>query len=170
MGVRDSFSRLKKKVKHLRNGRKPGSMEPDIDWEGVDLEDPGTKSELDVDWENVDLEEYLPGLESYTVAGDGEGDGADTCGQRACSRNRPPQPDEPEPGAASGNETDQGGGEASGSRMGVSQGDLLPRPGVDVDVVVGCRPGQEGKGEKTERACSRPSTPPILHSGDPDGV
>jgi len=142
MGVQDSFSRLKKKVKRLGNKRKPD------------------RTGLDTGGESVDSGSLLPQPEPPLVGDDGEGDGTDTDGGQARSTDRPPRPDEPRP---SGHEDDEGG-EASE----VTQKDLHPYP--DIEVVVESGPSHEGNHANTENIYPHSSTPPILHSEKPDGT
>jgi len=159
MDVRGSFSRLKKKVKHLGSKRKPDRTRPDINGESVDPVDPPSRPE------------------SHIVAGGGEGDVADTgadadaSGRQTHSTGQPPQPDEPEPMPASGSGNDQGVRETVAGGGEVSQGDS--HLSSNVEVAVGSGPGRGGVdadeegGEEFYSCSSTPSTP---RSGEPNGM
>ena len=150
MSVQDSFSRLKKKVKRLGNKRKPDRIGADTGGESVNQGNP------------------LPQPEPHLVAGDGEGNGADAEGWRACSSDRPPQPDEPWPVPASGNEDGEGRGEASTYGREDSQRDSHLYP--DVEVVAGSGPSQEGNRANRENVYRHSSTPPIPYNGKTDSM
>ena len=150
MGLRDSFSRLKKKVKHLGSQRKPGR--------------PGT----DVGGESADSENSFLGPEPHVVSGDAEGIGAD--GEQVSSTDQPPQPDEPESVPAGGGENKRGEEE---DIEGMEVGRRYSHLDSDFEAVVGGRPGQEGgdvDGGEDERFYSCSSTPSTPRGGDPDGA
>jgi len=144
MDIRDSFSRLKRRVKHIGGKRKPDRIGSDIDGESVSATNP------------------LPRPEPHVVAGCGEEDGADTTGWQACSTGQPPQSDEPELVPASGNENDRGG-DAGVDGEKVSPGYSHPRPDVEVRAGGGPDLGgneAEGEGYRELYSCSFiPSTP-----------
>jgi len=148
MDIRNSFSKLKKKVKHLGSKQKPG------------------KTGADVDPENP-----LPQPESHVVADDGEGNGADGDGQLTGPIDQPPQSDKPELVPANGSENDKGGGEADidGRRVNSMYSHLHS----DVEVgagIVPCRDGNEADGEEGGQSNSHSSPPSISRGGEPDGV
>ena len=153
MGMRDSLSRLKKKVKHLGSKRK--------------LHRPGA----DVDEESVDSGNSLQRTDPHhVIAGDGEGDGADADGGQACSADQPPLPGEPEPAPASGSEDDQGGEAGVDGR---EVGQVNPHQHPDVEVVVGSGPAREGDNtdeEEGEQFYSCSSTPSTPRGGEPNGM
>jgi len=92
MDLGDSFSKLKKKVKHRLAGkkRKPGGNEA-----GADGEIAGAESSL-------------PRPEPHFMAGNGEGSGANPDRWQACSTDPPLQPDELGPVEVGGSENDEG--------------------------------------------------------------
>jgi hypothetical protein len=99
MDLRESFSKLRKKSKHLPTGSKRKS----------------DRMGADADRERVDSAGSLLRPDPRVVAGGGrdrEGNGANAVGRQIYSTDRPPQPDEPEPVPARGGGNDQGGGEA----------------------------------------------------------
>ena len=141
MGVQDSFSRLKKKVKRLGNKRKPNRIGADIAGESID---PGN----------------LPSQpEPHLIAGDREGNEADAEG---CQRG------ETQPVPASGNKDGEGSGEASTHGKEVSQ--RGSHGYQDVEVVMGSWPSQEGNHTNRENVYPRSSTPPIPCGGKPDSM
>jgi len=153
MDTRNSFSRLKKKVKRLGSKLKPGRTGADIDEENTNPTNPPPQ----------------PGL--HVVADDEDGSETDADGQQAGSTDQPPQPDEPEPVPANGDENDQGGGEADVDGRKVGPMDLRSHP--DVEVGAGSQPGQEGNGGEVEgggQIHSHSPTPSIPHTGEPDGA
>lgn len=152
MSLRDSYSRLKKKLKHplTTTRRNPGTA--------------GTDS-----GEGLDLTSSLPQSGSHIVAGSGHDEEAD--GRRVYSTDRPPQSDQPGPVPARGSENDQGGGEVEVDGRGVGQKGSHSHS--DVEVAVEGGPGREGidaNGETVERVHPPPSTPSIPHSGGPDSM
>jgi len=144
--MRDSVSRLKKKIKHRLAGSKDKSR--------------GTGSKADR--ESIDSAGPPPQAEPHVVAGsrhDSEGNEANADGRRVSSMDRPLQPDidEAESVPARGSENDQEKGEADISRREVSQ-----HPGVKVAVGSGCvRDGNDDGGQKVERGYISPSTASI---------
>ena len=157
MGIRDSFSRSKKKFKHLLTGRKHKSG-------GTGTETGG---------ESVSSVGSVPRPAPHVVAGgshDLEDDRA-SAGGRQGSADKFLQQDEPELAPARGSETGQGGGEA-----GVDRGEVAQRhshPNLDVEAAVGSGPGREGSNAdevKVKQVHPSPSTPSIPHSGKPDGM
>ena len=153
MGFRDSFSRLKKKLKHPLTRTRHN------------LDTAGTDS----GGEGVDSASSLPQSGSHIIAGsshDGETDG-----RRVYSTDQPPQSDQPEPVPACGSENDQGGGEVEVDGRGVGQKGSHSHS--DVEVAVEGGPGLEGidaNGETVEWAHPPSSTPSIPHSGGPDSM
>ena len=152
MGIRDSFSRLKKEVKHLGSRRKPDRTEPAADGEGTDP---------------VDLRQP----EHQVVAVGGEWDGVDADGRQAYSTDRPLHPDELEPMPSSGGGDDKRGGEAGVGGSEVGQMYSHPHPDAEV---VGSGPGQGGddvsdeeEGGQFYSCSSAPSTP---SSGESNGM
>ena len=146
MGIRDSASKLKKRVKHLGDKLKPGRTGDGPSEETVD-----TAS--------------LPSRPApHIVAGGShsrEDPGADSDGQIRLM-DQSPAPGVPEPAPACGSDDDQegfGGGQAT--------------PHSDIGVPVGSGPSREGNGtggKKVGRVYPSPSTPSIVHSGKPDGT
>ena len=144
MGIRDSFSGLKEKMKLKLPGkkRKPDGAETGTDGEG---DDPAISQPV------------------YVVA-DGGGNRPNAGRRQAGSAAPVLRTDRPQsvPNDQEG-ETDVDGGEVNRKRSNLRQG-----------VAVGSRPGQEGDGtdgETVERISPSPSIPPILrYSGKPSGV
>ena len=153
MGIRDSLSKLKKKLKHPLAGRKPKSGRIGTDASGDDST--GSPSR--------------PG--SHIVAG-GSHDQKDTgatADRPQGSTDRFLQLDEPESVPARGSRTDEGDAVIDGGE--VSQVDPHLYSGVEDGA--GSGPSGEGDnvdGEKVERAHSSPLIPPIPHDGEPDGM
>ena len=114
MGIRDSFSKLKKKVKHLGRKRKPDRPGGNVNAEDVGPADP------------------LLQPEAHIVAGDGEGNETNAGGQQVSSTDQPPQPGEPELMLASGGKNGRRVGEAGvdGSEVGMRYSH--PYPEVEV--------------------------------------
>ena len=108
----------------------------------------------------------------HIVAGgshDLEDDGG-SAGGRAGSADQFPQQTEPELAPAHGGETGQGG-EADIDRGEAGQRHL--HPDSDVEATMGSGPGREGNDTdevRVEQVHPSPSTPPIPHSGKPDGM
>ena len=157
MGIRDSFSRSKKKFKHLLSGRKHKSGGTGTETGGESASSVGS----------------VPRPVPHVVAGgshDLEEDGG-SAGRRAGSVDQFPQQTEPELAPTHGGETGQEGGEADADRGEVGQRHL--HPDSDVEATVGGGPGPEGSntdGVKVEQVHPSPSTPPIPHGGKPDGM
>jgi len=154
MDIRESLSRLKKRVKHLGSKRKPDRSGADTDGEIVDPANP------------------LPRPEYHGAAGDGGWDGVHVGRLQARSTDRPPQPDEPELVTAGESENGQGGGEAGANGREVSRGDSHPYQ--HVRVVVGSGPSREGDDANGEGvgciySCSS-ATRSVSRSGKPDGM
>ena len=177
MGIQDSFSKLKKKVKHLGRKRKPDRTGGGGHGESVDPGNP------------------LPRPDPQIEAGNDEWDGAAEGGQQASSTDQPPQPDEPELVSANESENEQGGREAEtgqaqqpdepepvptsrsendqgGRKAGVDGGEVKqwcshPNPGVEFAVGSG---SSRGEGEKVETVYPHSSTPPTPRSRKPDGM
>ena len=154
MSFRDSFSQLKKKVKHRLTGKKSKPNET-----GTDFDDDSTGP--------------LSGTDPHVVAGgshDQEGEGANADGGQVISMVRP-QPNEP--GSASG----RGGGNDQG-RKGIDvdvrevNETHLHLHSIDVGVAEGSGPteGKDIGGEKVERGYPSPSTTSIPHDGKPDST
>jgi len=153
MDVRNSLSRLKKKVKRIGGKRKPD------------------RTGADADGESIDPANSLPQSVSHVVAGDGGGNGSDADGQQACSTDRPPQPNEPESVPTSGGENGRGGGDAGVDRGEVSL--MYSHSHPDVEVGAGSGPGREEDGadeEGDEQFYSCSSTPSTPRIGEPDGM
>jgi len=153
MDIRNSFSRLKKKVKRLGNKQKPGGAGADNGGESTGPDNP------------------LPQPEHHIMANDGEGDGADDGGQQAGPTDQPPQPDEPELLPANGGENDQGVGEAYTDGRKVSP--ICSHPHLDAEIEVGSKPHRGGNGhggEEDRQVYPHPLPPSVQHSGEPDGV
>ena len=143
MGIRNSFSKLKKKVKHLGSKHKPDRPEAGADGESIGPASPS------------------PPPEPYVVEGDGKGNGPNADGQQACSTDQL-QSDKPVPVPASGSGSGQGGGGAGVDWREVSQRHSHPQR--DVEVVVGGEPSQgrddaDEEGEQFYSCSSTPSTP-----------
>ena len=152
MDLRDSFSRLKKKAKHLGSKHK------------------SDRTGVDADGESINAENPLPRPEPHTEADDGEGNGADTEGWRTRSADRPLQPDGPERVPVSGIENDKAQGEASLDRWKLDPRN--PHPNPDIEVGTGSGPSREGNGTGGEEGEGfySPSTPSIPRSGEPYGA
>ena len=154
MDIRNSFSRLKKKVKHLGSKQKLG------------------RTGVNVDGESVDPDDLLPQPDHHVAAGDGEWSGADEDGRQASSMDQPPQLDEPEALLANRGEHDQlGGGEAEIDGRKIRP--MYSRSHSDIGVGAGSGPYRDGNGTGGEDdgefySCS--STPSISHGGEPDGA
>ena len=91
MGIRDSFSRLKKKIKHPLKGRNPKPGRTEVDASGGRLDPTGSP----------------PRPEPHIEAG-GSHDQEDERSSANGLQFRLPQPDHPEPALASTDENDQG--------------------------------------------------------------
>ena len=152
MDIRDSFSRIKKKLKHLGRKHKPDGAGIDAGGGGVDSTDSLLRPEARI-----------------VLAGgshDREGNETSAGGSQACLTDQLPHPGEPEPVSTRGGGNDQEEGEAD---VAGSRSHLHP----DVEGVVGSGPGREGddvEGEKLGQLYPSPSIPLITHSGEPDGM
>ena len=152
MSFRDSFSQLKKKVKHRLTGKKFKPNET-----GADV--------------GVDSTGSLSGAEPRVVAGgshDKEGEGANVGGGQAISTARPQQ-DEPgsESGRGSGNDQGRKGADISGREVNETHSHLHS---VDVGAVEGSGPaeGKDTDGENVGRLVyPSPSTALVPHDGKP---
>jgi hypothetical protein len=153
MGFRDSFSTLKKKVKHRLAGSKPKPK----------------KTGADVGRERVDSMGLHPGSEPHVVAGGShgqEGKEPSADGGQVLSTIPLPQPDEqgsvPERGSVNGDErrgTDVDGGETEQTHSRLHS--------VDVEVAEGSGLAERKDidGEKVERVHPSLSTTPIPRDG-----
>ena len=138
MKFRDSFSTLKKKVKHRLTGRKP---------------------KPDKTGERVDSTGSFPGAEPHVVAGGShgqEGDGANADGGQVSFSVQLPQLDEPGSALARGsvNNRERRGGD-------IDEGEVEQ---IDVEVAEGSGPAERKDiGEKVEQVYLSPSS--IPHDG-----
>ena len=152
MGIRDSFSRLKKKLKHPMTGRKPKSGRIGTDASGDDST--GSPSQ--------------PGPHVVVGGSHDQKDTGATADRSQGLADRFPQLDEPESVPARGSGTDE---EVVIDGREVSQ--VHPHPHSDVEGGVRSGPSGEGDnadGEKVERVPSSSPTPPIPHDGEPDSM
>ena len=158
MDIRDSFSRLKKKLKHPLTGKKRKRDRAGADAGGERVDPAGSSSRP----------------EPSVVAGGShhqEDNRANTDERQANLTDQPPQPDEPESVPARGSEGDQEGGDVDFDKRESNQ--VHPHPHSDVEVEVGSGPSGKGDGvdaEKVERVDPSPSAPPTSHDGEPDGM
>ena len=123
MDIRDSFSRLKKKVKHLGNKHKPD------------------RTGAAAGGENADPANPPPRPMSHTATDNGRGNEARTDGHQAHSTDQPPHQDEqgPVPAGSSENGPGEGGVGVDGEEVG--QMDLHPHS--DVEVGAGSESGRD---------------------------
>ena len=153
MGIRDSFSRLKKKLKHPLTGIKRKS----------------DKTGADSGGERVDSASSLSQLEPSVVTGGShakEGRGANANERQVGSTDQPPESVQ-----TRGSEGDQEGGGVDLDRREASQ--AHPHSHFDVEVGVGSGPSRKGDGvdgEKVEQVEPSPSAPPTSHDREPDGM
>ena len=152
---RDSLSKLKKKLKHLvtSSKRKPDGTGADVGGERVD---PTGSLSRPVSESRITVGGGLDQGESVENAG----------GPQICSTDRLSHPDQPEsvPAHGSENESDQGGGDGDVDGREVGQGHSHPHSEVEVAVAVESGSGLGGNdadGEKAERVHPSPSTPSI---------
>ena len=155
MEFRDSFSKLKKKVKHRLTGSKPKSNSTRADVGGENVESTGSR------------------LESgpRVVAGGGhnqEGKEPSTDGGQVLSPIRLPPPDEPGPAPACGSVNDQERRGADIDRREVEQTHSHLHS-VDVEVTEGRGP-VEGKDNDREKVEQLDPSSPILQEGKPDST
>ena len=151
--MRNSFSRLKKKAKHLGGKLKHGRIGNNADGGSVDPANPPSQPE------------------PLITADGGEGDRVNTDGQHVYSTGQPLQPDEPGHVSVSPGEIGQGGGRAGVDERDVSQGRLHPHS--DIGVLAGSGAGWERDGadeEEVEQTCSSPFAPTIPHGKEPNGM
>jgi len=156
MKFRDSFSKLKKKVKHVLAGSKP---KPD-------------KTGADIGGGRVDSTGSLAGAGPHVIAGgshDQEGDEVNVDGGRVIST--VPQQDEPDPAPARGSVDDKERRGADIDRGEVEQTHSYLHS-VDVEVAEGSGPAErkDVDGVKVERLYPSPSVTSILHDGKPDSA
>jgi len=155
MEFRDSFSTLKKKVKHRLGGSKPKS----------------NKTEADVSGERVDSTGSRPGSGPHIVAGgshDQKGAEPNTDGGQAFSTIRLPQLDEPGsmPTHGSANDQERRRADVDGGEVERTHSHLRS---VDVEVAEGSGPA-ERKDIDGEKVDPCPPTASIPHDGKPDSV
>ena len=156
MEFRDSFSRLKKKVKHRLTGNKPKP----------------NKTGADVGGQRVDSTGSRPGSEHRFVAGGGhdqEGSGANADESQVISTILLPQLDEPSSVPTRGSANDEERRETDINRRGVEQTHSHLHS-VDVEVAGGSGPaeGKDVDGEKVERVYPSPPIVSVLHGDKPD--
>ena len=155
MDIRDSFSRLKKKIKRPFTGRKrkPGKIGADAGGGRVDPAD------------------SLSQPEPHIIAGGSnnrEDNGADEGGLQARSTDQPPQPDESEPVPACGGENDQQRGEAEVDGGEAGKSHSHPQPDAEAMAEIG--PSREGNDAKEAKIEGVTPTPSILRNEKPDGM
>ena len=157
MGFRDSFSKLKKKVKHRLTGRKPKPNE----------------TGADVGGERVDSTGSRPESEPHVVAGGSHDQGGkepDAEGGQVLSTIRLPQSDELGSMLASESVNNRGrrGADVDGGEVEQVYSHLHS----DVEVVEGSEPveGRDIDEEKVERVDPSPSTTSIPHDRKPNST
>lgn len=145
MDIRNSFSRLKKKVKRMRSKQRPGGTGADADGERVDPDNP------------------CPRPEPHVAVNKADGDR-----QQAGATYQPPQQDKAELVPANWSENSHGGGEAdvNGRKVGPTH----PHPRPDTEIGTGNRPRQQGNGVDREGGGQFYSYPSVSHGGEPEGV
>jgi len=142
--IRETFSRLKGKLKHPLRGSK---RRPD-------------RTGTDARGERAGSSASLPQPEPHVVAGgahDQGGDGVNTDGCQVFSTDEPLQPDEPEPAPGRDQERREGGTDGREFIQGYSH--LHP----DIETAVG-----SGRGGEVEQVHLSPPMPSIPHSGELD--
>ena len=134
MDIRESFSRLKKKLKHPGTGRRSDRARADPGRETVD---PASS-----------LSRQLP----HVVEGDDyhQEDRTYMERQRIRTTGAPPPPDVLQPAPARGNVHKEGGGEGPGVGRGEA-GQKYLHPHSDIGVVMESGPGREGGGADGEK-------------------
>ena len=155
MGLRDSLSKLTKKLKHPLTGRKPKPGRIGADAGGERDDSTGSLSR--------------PG--SHVVAGGShdQGNTGANADRSQGSTDRYPQLDEPGSVPARGSGTDEGDAVIDGGE--VSQVDPHLHSGVEDGAGSGpSGEGDDAEREKVEWVHSSPSTPLIPHDGEPDGT
>ena len=158
MGFRDSFSRLKRRVKHRLTGRKPKSNE----------------TRANVGGERVDSAGSRPEPEPHVVAGgshDQGGKGPDVKGGQTLSTIRLPQPDEPGsiPGHGSVDDQERRGADIGGGEVEQVYSHLRS----DVEVVERGGPAKGNDtidGEKVEPIDPSLPATSVLHYGKPNST
>jgi hypothetical protein len=150
----DSFSRLKKKVKHRLTGKKPKP----------------NKAGADVGGDSVDSAGSRPGSEPHVVAGgshDQEGKEPSVGGGQVLSTIQLPQLDVPERGSV--NDDERKGADVDGGEVEQTHSHLCT---VDADVAEGSVPdeGNDIDGEMVEPVYPSPLTTSIPHGGKPDST
>ena len=155
MEFRDSFSTLKKKVKHRLGGSKPKP----------------NKTEADVSGERVESTSLRPGSGPHTIAGGGhdqKGEEPNADGCQVFSTIRLPQPDEPGsmPSHGSTNDQERRRADVDGGEVEQMRSHLHS---VDVEVAEG-----SGLAEKKDidggKVDPSPPTTSISHDGKPDSA
>jgi len=144
--MRDSLSKMKKRVKQRLTGRKRKPDETGANPSGG----------------GADSTTWLPPPDLPVVAGksrDRRGDGRSAAEEQHFSTDRPLQSGGPESGPVPGSNNDQEGGETSADGGGSSQKYSQPHPDA----------GIERSGEP-EGVCPSPPVPPISHDGEPDST
>jgi len=154
MDFGDSFSKLKKKVKHRLTERKHKSG----------------RKEADADGEVIDPAGSLLRPEPHVVAGGGGGSGGDADERQTCLTDPSPQQGKPEPVPAGGSENNKGEGGVDVCGREVSQG--LSHLHLDVRIVGRGHDqvGDDTDGEEGEQFHSCSSTASTLRSEEPDGA
>jgi len=141
--MRNSFSRMKKKIKHrlVESKRKSDRAGSDASGERADSSGP------------------LPRQEPRVAVGGGHdrgGNGTDADGRQVRSTDRAP---ESVPAGGSDNDQERGQADVDGREVSQRSSRLDP----DVAVGIGCS-------REVEEVRPSPSTPPIPHSGRPDSM
>jgi len=144
--MRDSLSKMKKRVKQRLTGRKRKPDETGANPSGG----------------AADSTTSLPPPDPQVVADeslDRGGDGPNASEEQPFSTDRPLQPGGPESGPAPGSDKDQGGEETGVDVGRANQRYSHPHPDV----------GSERSG-KPEGACPSPPVPPVSHGAEPDST
>ena len=157
MEFRNSFSKLKKKVKHRLTGSRPKP----------------NKTGVDVGGSSLDPTSPHPGSEPYLVVGgchDQEGSGANVGEGQVISTVQLSQQDEPGIVPTHGSANDQERRERDVDKREVEE--THPYLHSDAEVVEGSGPAGEKDidGEKVERLDPSPSTTSNPHDGKPDST
>ena len=141
--IRDSFSRIKKDVKHRLRGKKYKPDRTGVSAAGETVGRPGSHLQP----------------ESCIAAGGDDGEGS-TDGREVRSRDRSPQP-EPTPAGGSDYGRQRRETDVAEEEVGQTHSRLDP----DVKIAAGSGPGQE-----VEQVYPPPSTLPIPSGGKPNGA